>query len=294
MRLAILASGSSGNATVVEANGTRVLVDCGISHRQLDRRLQDVGLNVAMLDAVVISHEHDDHVRGLEVLLRHHRVPVLATEGTAGALRGTLGVEATLRGGCPLSVGGLEILPVTTSHDAREPVGFVFVHRGVRVALVTDTGTVTEALVEQLIACHGLLLEANHDPDLLRYGPYPWALKQRIASNTGHLSNAQAQAAIERVAHDGLELVVAMHLSQENNRPELAGQELARPLAGSRVCVEVARRDRPVVVGVVHAVLGSKRFWANFHIANAKANCARIMGNLMVSRHTAMLFANNP
>jgi len=256
LRLSILASGSSGNATVVEVDGTRILVDCGISLRQLDRRMQEVGLEIGGLDAVVVSHEHDDHVRGLEVLRRRHRLPVLASEGTADALRRIPGVDGSVRAGRALKIGDLEILPVATSHDAREPVGFVFIHRGIRVALVTDTGTVTDSLAEQLVACNGLLLEANHDSDLLRYGPYPWALKRRIASNTGHLSNSQAQAAIERLAHDGLELVVAMHLSQENNRPELAGQELARPLVGSRVNVEVARRDRPVVVEVGQAPQG--------------------------------------
>lgn len=239
---------------MVEADGTRVLVDCGISLRQLERRMREVGLEAAGLDAVVISHEHDDHVRGLEVFLRRYRLPVLATCGTASALHRHWGVEGSLRAGRTHCCGRLEILPVATSHDAREPVGFIFAHRGARVALVTDTGTMGNALVEELIGCNALLLEANHDPDLLRYGPYPWALKQRIASSTGHLSNPQARAAVERLAHGGLELVVAMHLSQENNRPELAGEELARPLAGSRVSVEVARRDRPIVVEVGGAV----------------------------------------
>jgi phosphoribosyl 1,2-cyclic phosphodiesterase len=256
LRLSILASGSSGNATVVEIDGTRVLVDCGISLRQLEKRLREVGLDVDGLDAVIVSHEHDDHIRGLEVLLRRHPLPVLASEGTAGALRRVPAVEGSMRAGRAMRIGGLEILPVATSHDAREPVGFVFSHRGTRVALVTDTGTVTEPLAEQLVACNGLLLEANHDADLLRYGPYPWALKRRIASNTGHLSNGQARAALERLAHDGLELVVAMHLSQENNRPDLAGQEMARPLAGSHVRVEVARRDHPIVVEVGQALAG--------------------------------------
>jgi phosphoribosyl 1,2-cyclic phosphodiesterase len=256
MRLSILASGSSGNAAVVEVDGTRVLVDCGISLRQLDRRLREVGLDVGGLDAVIVSHEHDDHIRGLEVLLRRHPLPVLASEGTAGALRRVPAVEGSLCAGRALKIGGLEILPVATSHDAREPVGFVFSHRGTRVALVTDTGTVSDSLAEHLVGCHGLLLEANHDSDLLRYGPYPWALKQRIASHTGHLSNAQARVAVERLAHNDLELVVAMHLSQENNRPDLAGQEIARPLAGSRVNVEVARRDRPIVVEVGQAPPG--------------------------------------
>ncbi|NWG00125.1 MAG: MBL fold metallo-hydrolase [Thermoanaerobaculaceae bacterium] len=249
VRVAVLASGSSGNATVLEAGDTRVLVDCGLSLRQLTRRLAEVNLKIADLAAVVVTHEHGDHVAGLATLLRRYPMPVLATAGTLAALDLPEGVEAApLQGGRAVRLGALELLPVATSHDAREPVALLAATDRCRVGLVTDTGVMTELLLERFAGCRGLFLEANHDPDLLRWGPYPWPLKQRIASRTGHLSNQQAQAAVERLAHDELEVVVAMHLSQENNRPELATHEIATPLRGARTQVLAAHHERPLVV----------------------------------------------
>jgi phosphoribosyl 1,2-cyclic phosphodiesterase len=249
VRVSVLASGSSGNATVVEANGHCVLVDCGISYRQLGQRMRAVGLEPGRIEAVLVSHEHSDHVQGLEVFLGRHPVPVLTTAGTAAALRGVAAAEP-LTSGREWRIGGLSVLPVATSHDAREPIGFVLEHGGTRVGLVTDTGVITELLVERLAGCHALLLEANHDVDMLRIGPYPWPLKQRILSRTGHLANAQARAALERVVHDGLEVIVAMHLSRENNSPVLVRREIEAVLAGSRVRLEVAAQDEPLQVAL--------------------------------------------
>lgn len=248
MRVVVLASGSRGNAAVVEANGTRVLVDCGLSYRQLRARMAPYGLEPGDLEAVLLTHEHIDHVRGLEVFSKRHRIPVLGSEGTRMALAGRVTVEPLLCSGQPLVQHGLEVLPVATSHDAAEPVGFVFAHRGRRLGLVTDTGVMTGLLVERLAGCAALLLEANHDLDMLRLGSYPWPLKQRIRSRTGHLSNCQARDALDRLAGPGLELVVAMHLSQENNTPDLARVELDRVLAGSNVRCQVASQDQPVAV----------------------------------------------
>jgi len=248
VRAIVLASGSSGNATVVEANGARVLVDCGLSYRQLRSRLALAGLAPGDLQMVLLTHEHVDHVRGLAVFQKKHAVPVLGSEGTTRALAGQAAVEPLLRSGRPFEHVGLEVLPVATSHDAAEPLGFVFSHRQRRLGLVTDTGVVTELLLERLAGCAALLIEANHDLDMLRLGSYPWPLKQRIRSRTGHLSNCQARAALERLAGPGLELVVAMHLSQENNTPDLARAELERVLAGSRARCQVSSQDRPLAV----------------------------------------------
>ena len=250
MRLSILASGSSGNAVLLEANGTRLLVDCGLSTRQILHRMELSGTVPHALDAVLVTHEHSDHVRGLEVFCRRYPAPLLATCGTAAGLPAGVVPEDLIASGREVRFGGLTVTPVATSHDAREPVGFVFDDGTCRVGLVTDTGCVTELLVERLAECHGLLLETNHDAEMLRYGSYPWYLKQRIASRTGHLSNEQCRDALERVAHPGLEVVVGMHLSQENNRPEVAARELRRVLEGSGIRVEVARQDAPVVVEV--------------------------------------------
>jgi len=248
VRISVLASGSSGNATVVESAGACVLVDCGISYRQLVTRMRPLGLTPDRVEAVLLTHEHDDHVKGLEVFLRHHPVPVMATAGTLGGLPLPLPDADPLASGRVVRVGDLEVLPVQTCHDAREPVGFVVEGGRARVGLVTDTGVCTELLVERLSGCHAVLLECNHDRDLLRVGPYPWPLKQRIASRTGHLSNEQASAALERLAHSGLEVVVGMHLSQTNNRPEMVRRELSAILAGSEVRLEVASQHAALVV----------------------------------------------
>lgn len=249
MRFSVLASGSGGNAVVVESGSACVLFDCGLSYRQLRERMAPLGVTPQHVQAVFISHEHDDHVGGIDVFVRRHDVPVLATVGTASELS-SAHVEGTLVSGREVRVGGLSVVPVATSHDAAEPVGFVVEHDGCRAAIVTDTGILTELLIERLSGCHALLLECNHDPDLLRYGPYPWPLKQRIASRTGHLSNEQACDGLDRLAHSGLELVVGMHLSRENNRPEMVRQGLAHALAGGSVQIAVADQDRPVAVEV--------------------------------------------
>ena len=248
MRIAILASGSGGNAVVVEAGGTRALFDCGVTVRQLERRLGAIGLAATELDALFLSHEHIDHVRGTELLLRRRPLQVLATAGTLAAMPWKPGGAEVLVSGRETAVGELRVTPLATSHDAREPVGFVVRHASVRVGLVTDTGCISAALLEALSGCDILLLEANHDPDMLRFGAYPWPLKQRIASDAGHLSNTQAQVAVERLAHPGLRMVVGMHLSRENNRPELARRELERPLVGGDVRVLAATQDDPLVV----------------------------------------------
>lgn len=250
MRLFVLASGSGGNAAVVQTGESCVLVDCGISYRQLRSRMRSLGIEPEQLGAVLLTHEHDDHVKGLEVFLRHHPVPVMATAGTVGAMASPPAEVETLRAGREVRFGDLKVVPVPTSHDAREPVGFVVEARGCRVGVVTDSGVLTELLVERLSGCHALLLECNHDRDLLRYGPYPWPLKQRIASRTGHLSNEQACTAVERLAHSGLEVVVGMHLSQTNNRPEMVVRELERILAGGGVGVAVAAQNQAVRVDV--------------------------------------------
>ncbi|MFH1176814.1 MAG: MBL fold metallo-hydrolase [Acidobacteriota bacterium] len=258
MRLSILASGSSGNALVAQAGDTRVLIDCGLSLRRLGRRMGAVGLEVAALDAVVISHEHTDHTRGLEVFLRHHQIPVLATAGTAGVLRKEVPLLEPLVSGREVTIGELAVLPVSTSHDAREPVGFVLTHGDCRVGVITDTGVGTQLLIERISGCHALLLECNHDLDMLRAGPYPWPLKQRIASRTGHLSNEQARAVLEAIVHGELELVVGMHLSRENNRPELVERELQQLLAGSPVQLMMADQFEPLVVSVGTAGAGNQ------------------------------------
>ncbi len=250
MRVGILGSGSGGNALVLEADGTTVLFDCGLSYRQLAIRMAESGFAPGRVEAVFLSHEHDDHVQGLEVFCRRHKAPVLATAGTAAGMASPPRLAEVLRAGRAVRLGALEVLPLPISHDAREPVGWVVSDGARRVGIATDTGIVTATLREGLVGCHALLLECNHDRDLLRVGPYPWPLKQRILSRTGHLSNDQAREALESLMHDGLELVVGMHLSETNNRPEMVRAELGPVFAGTGVSVAIAHQEVPLVLAV--------------------------------------------
>jgi phosphoribosyl 1,2-cyclic phosphodiesterase len=256
VRVGILASGSGGNAVVVEAAGSALLFDCGLSYRQLSRRMATAGFAPTRLAAVLLSHEHDDHVKGLDVLLRHHGVPILATAGTAEGMPMRPPLEHALVVGRPVRLGAFEVVPLATSHDAREPVAWVVSHGGLRIGIATDTGIVDEALCQGLAGCHALLLECNHDRDLLRVGPYPWPLKQRILSRTGHLSNDQACAALERLVHADLEVVVGMHLSETNNRPAMVRAALKRVVAGSRVHVDVASQHEVLCVALTSGAPG--------------------------------------
>jgi phosphoribosyl 1,2-cyclic phosphodiesterase len=257
MRLAILASGSGGNALLVEAGSTSLLVDCGISLRRVSRCLAELGSDVGRLAAVLVTHEHGDHVRGLEVFQRRHAVPVLATEGTAAASAG-LRTAGRLVAGRELAVGGLTVLPFQTCHDAREPVGFVISDNVMRVGVMTDTGMVTGAALEALRGCHALLVECNHDREMLLQGGYPWPLKQRITSRVGHLCNEQGRDVVETLAHPGLQVVVGMHLSQENNLPSLVRRELERVLAGSNTRIAVAHQTEGVVTELLRPALMSE------------------------------------
>ncbi len=242
MEVLILASGSSGNAAVVRGGGVSVLLDAGLSTLQIRRRLEALGGDIDEVEAVLVSHEHFDHKSALEVFCRHHRAAVWATPGTWTQLpRVPAGGE--LQSGRPLRFGGIVVTPVATSHDACEPVAFLVDDGVTRLALCTDTGIVTPLLAERLTACDLLLLEANHDADMLRHGPYPWPLKQRIASRHGHLGNHQAQEALDRLRHPGLKAVVGMHLSEENNDPGLVRRCLTEAVGAGPVVDTAARRE---------------------------------------------------
>ncbi len=247
VEVVVLASGSSGNATLVSAGGTTVLLDAGISTRSLTHRLAQLGRDLAEIDAILVSHEHSDHVRALEVLLKRRPIPVWATSGTWSGLTIRCDGGGVLESGREQRFGALGVLPVATSHDAAEPVAFVIDDGRHRIALCTDTGIVTPLLEIRLTGCDLLCLEANHDADMLRHGPYPWPLKQRIASRSGHLANHQTVETLDRVRHAGLRAVVGMHLSEHNNLPGLVLSELTRA-AGEGVAIELGSRSELVRV----------------------------------------------
>ncbi len=311
VRFTVLASGSRGNSTVVCGGNTRVLVDAGLSCRELFRRMRLAGEEPEKLDAILVTHEHQDHISGLAVTARKLGIPVYFTEGTHrawmrfmnprrqmtyaqwleqcrlqaaarqaepepaacnadadesdlladdSAPANALGDASTLpadsdgveparktvkmadpswlpsveyfQSGQPFSIGDISVSPFTTSHDAADPVGFVFQAEGVRMAVATDLGYISPNVKSQLKAIDVLLIESNHDLEMLRDGPYPWALKQRVLSRVGHLSNEAAAAFLENGYDGQAAYVILAHLSENNNLPELARISAERALAG--------------------------------------------------------------
>ncbi|MCX7750008.1 MAG: MBL fold metallo-hydrolase [Candidatus Bipolaricaulota bacterium] len=241
MRVCSLGSGSTGNALLVEGPGGLLLVDAGLPWRELQARAAQAGFSVKGLRAVVLTHEHSDHVRGLEPLLRRG-VEVFASAGTLRAL----GVAGTvLQPG--IEVAGVRIHPFPTSHDAAEPVGLRLEFDGVRVGIATDLGQVTAEVLAALAGCETVVLEANHDVGKLLAGPYPWPLKLRILGPEGHLANEDAGRTI-RLLGDGVREVLLAHLSQENNTPSLALDTVAAALDGWRGRLYLTYPDRPSAV----------------------------------------------
>lgn len=244
MQFASLGSGSRGNATLIEAGSTLVMVDCGFSCRETERRMQRLGRSPEQLAAVLVTHEHADHIRGVAVLARRYGLPVWLSNGTRRMLQDTdLPDMRRLDGAQGIEIGDLAIMPYTVPHDAREPCQYVFTDGSHRFGLLTDTGRITAHIRECLDGCDALLLECNHDAAMLASGPYPERLKQRVGGSLGHLSNAQAAGLLGQIDTSQLQHVVAAHLSDRNNRPELARQALAASLGCAPDWIGVAEQD---------------------------------------------------
>lgn len=257
MRVAVLGSGSGGNSMIIESNGARLLVDAGFSCRQIEKRLESLGESAADLDALILTHEHHDHLRGTSVLARRYQLPVYATAGTFAG--GDLGEEimarsTTIRSGLPFEIPSkrgetaFRVESFGLPHDAREPVGFVVEDAaGQRLGLAADLGMRTQLAWGRLSDLDILVIETNHDLQMLRNGPYPWYLKQRVAGRHGHLSNHEAAEGIPELLTDRLRWVVLYHLSKTNNLPALAacavGEKLERE--GARAEIALTEQDRP-------------------------------------------------
>lgn len=229
MRLCSIASGSSGNCIYAGSDATHLLVDVGISGKRIEEGLKGLELTGRDIDGILITHEHSDHIGGLGVLSRKYEIPIYATKGTISAIIKNGGrnlpdpelfqeIEADRK----IVIKDLTVNPMRISHDAADPVGYRILYGNRKIAVCTDLGVFNDYTVESLRGMDALLIEANHDVNMLQVGPYPYYLKQRILGDRGHLSNENSGRLLNRILHDDLKAVVLGHLSKENNMPELA------------------------------------------------------------------------
>jgi len=247
-----LASGSNANCTYVESDGTAVLVDCGMSGVELERRLTMLGRDMSKVDAILVSHEHRDHASGVGVVARRHRLPVFVTPSTFKAMAPIVGNLSDLRHFSPgdeFAIGGLKVHAIPSPHDAVDPVVFAFDNGAKRFGVFTDIGFAFRELEKMLCGFDGILLESNHDTDMLRLGPYPDHLKRRIRGRRGHLSNREAARLVCDHTDGRLKKLVLAHLSAVNNTHARATATcrdiLSRAPAVAELAVSVARRDAP-------------------------------------------------
>lgn len=245
MRFASLGSGSRGNALLVEAGNTRLLIDAGFGPREMSRRLARLGVAAGDVDAVLVTHEHSDHIGGAFAGARRFGWAILLTHGTLAACRDDAsGVSTTvIDSHQPLSVGDIRVHPFPVPHDAREPVQFVLTDGASRLGVLTDAGHVTPHMVAMLDACGALVLECNHDVRMLAQGSYPPALKRRIGGLWGHLDNAAAASLLAQIGRANLRHVVAAHLSEENNSAALARTALSAVLGCEQDWVGIATQN---------------------------------------------------
>lgn len=243
MRFASLGSGSRGNATLVEQGDTLLMIDCGFSVRETERRLQRLGREPHQLSAILVTHEHSDHIGGVVGFARKHRIPVWLSAGTRAACRDELAEASVFSSHTPFSIGNVEIRPFPVPHDAREPAQFVFSNGDKTLGLLTDTGSLTPHIETQLNGCDALILECNHDRDMLANGIYPPSLKLRVGGDFGHLSNDQSAQLLQRIDTKRLQHIVAAHLSEKNNTQELARAAVCAALGCAAEWIAVAMQD---------------------------------------------------
>lgn len=253
MNTCLLASGSKGNSLLVCNGRTRLLIDAGLSTRELCRRLALVQVAPETLDAVLVTHEHVDHVRGLGLLSRRYKLPVYLHHGVAAVLADNQRPERVVEfeTGGEFAVGDLGVKAFPVTHDALATVGFAISGTSGKVGVATDLGVSTRLVAEELCRCQTLVLESNHDEVMLRDGPYPWPLKQRIKGNHGHLSNRDSAELLETLCWEGLETVFLAHLSETNNHPGLARTTAEQVLSRQSCCrprLLVGRQDQPISV----------------------------------------------
>lgn len=244
MRFCSIGSGSKGNGTLIQQGNTTLLIDSGFTVKEIEQRLAHKGLSAADISAVLVTHEHADHIKGVGPLARKYNLPVYLTYGTAQ--HHSLGVLPQAHIFDPhnrFSIGELEIQPVVVPHDAREPVQYVLTNGREKMGVLTDLGSITPYILACYRGCHGLMLETNHDLIMLQNGPYPPKLKARVASDKGHLSNAQAAEFLALTDKNTLQHVVATHISEQNNQNDLAVQCLSEVLSCDPGWVAIADQE---------------------------------------------------
>jgi phosphoribosyl 1,2-cyclic phosphodiesterase len=242
--ISVLASGSRGNSTIVRSSHTKILVDAGVSCRETFKRMRAAGEEPHSLSAILITHEHSDHVYGLAVLAKKLKIPVFMTGAThqawSKAMRDSMGEPPqpvkleTFSSGRGFDIGDIAVMPFTIPHDAADPVGFTFRAEGVKVGIATDLGYMPPSVCDQLRGCNLLVIESNHDVEMLRGGPYPWSVKQRVMSRVGHLSNEALAEFFARDYDGSATFVVLAHLSEQNNHPEIALRAAEKALGPRR------------------------------------------------------------
>ncbi|NVK21426.1 MAG: MBL fold metallo-hydrolase [Kangiellaceae bacterium] len=221
------------------------MVDCGFTVKEFSKRIQRFGIEPEQLDAILVTHEHQDHIGGVGPVSRKFRIPVWGTRGTLMSQKlGNIEYKHIIHGFEPFDVASLSITPLSVPHDAREPCQFMFEYQQKKLAILTDLGSYTIELVEHLQQCHALLLECNHDEDMLWNGAYPERLKQRVASSYGHLSNRQAIEIINKLNCEQLQFVIATHLSEKNNCPDIVRQQLSKALGWQLESVKIADQNQ--------------------------------------------------
>jgi phosphoribosyl 1,2-cyclic phosphodiesterase len=247
LSVCILASGSKGNSIYISDGNTSILLDAGLSGVEIERRLKIAGHYPECLNALLVSHEHSDHIKGVGILSRRYNLPVYMsseTQKTSKQIVGKLSDTISFQCGNTFQINTLTVRPFSLSHDAADPAGFTFSNGDIKIGIATDLGFATSMVKSHLKDCTALILEANHDPDMLINGPYPWPLKQRVKGKTGHLSNNDSGTLLKELLHENLTHVILAHLSETNNTPEKALSEVGLALNETKTKLSVAEQNR--------------------------------------------------
>jgi len=254
VRISVLGSGSKGNCTLVATENTRLLIDAGLSRRETFSRLSAIGEPAEGFDAIVISHEHVDHINGLRLLAQDLAAPICISRATHEVISwdANLRLFEFFEAGRKFTIGDIEITPFSIPHDAVDPVAFTLESQGIRVGIVTDLGTIPEVVKQRVRGCHCLVFESNHDLDMLKVGPYPWHVKQRVMSRHGHLSNLATADFLVNDYDGAAQVLVLAHLSETNNHPEIARMSAEQALAmrqnGGATELHVASQTAPTLL----------------------------------------------